>query len=65
MSKSLKELKQENINETQMFDHLREFVNQNMNSSVVQNAIHQAQVEDRKGLYNSSNNQNNQKAIKQ
>lgn len=58
MSKSLKDLKQSSINSSQLFDHMREFVNQNMGNPHVQNAIHQSQVDEKKGKFSS-----NQKTI--
>lgn len=58
MNKSLKGLKQSSINPNQLFDHMREFVNQNMSNPHVQNAIHQSQVDEKKGKFSS-----NQKTI--
>lgn len=53
MSKSLKDLKQESINTTQLFDQMREYVNKNMDNTHVQNAILQCQVDEKKGKFSN------------
>ena len=53
MNKSLKGLKQESLNERQFFEVMKDFVDKNQDSPVVQNAIHQVKVEIKKGIISS------------